>query len=94
MEEQDHIWNLVARKLAGEATEEELNELEDLLARYPDMTFVTEALTNLWTEGQSTENRYARQIPRLTPVYLEKQSQETQLAPTPACSQWYVAKLP
>jgi ABC-type antimicrobial peptide transport system permease subunit len=70
MKEQDQIWNLVARKLAGEATEEELNELEDLLARYPDMTYIAETLTNLWTENnatdkQETEAAFARHMSRM-----------------------------
>lgn len=87
MKEQDQIWNLVARKLAGEATQKELNELEDLLARYPEMTYVTEALTNLWTENPATDTsetdtafarhmrRMEKKIPASSP-YIWKSSQK------------------
>jgi putative ABC transport system permease protein len=80
MKEQDQIWNLVARKLAGEATEEELQELEDLLIRYPDMTYIAETLTNLWTENNTTDkqeteaaftrhmNRMAKKLEPAAPV--------------------------
>ena len=46
MQEQDRIWTLMARKLAGEATHEERKELVKLLHKYPDMSYTVEMLLN------------------------------------------------
>jgi ABC-type antimicrobial peptide transport system permease subunit len=48
MNEQDRIWKLITRKLAGEATEEELRELQELLKAHPDQSFSLQLLTDLW----------------------------------------------
>jgi transmembrane sensor len=55
MQEQDRIWTLVARKLAGEASYEERWELEQLLRKYPDMTYTVEMLLNLWAQEKPPE---------------------------------------
>ncbi|MDP4264631.1 MAG: ABC transporter permease [Bacteroidota bacterium] len=44
----ERIWVLTARKLAGEATEEEIKELEDLLRADPEIHFVIESLSKMW----------------------------------------------
>lgn len=44
----DRIWFLVGKKLAGEATAEELNELEGLLRIDPDMHYALQNITDLW----------------------------------------------
>ncbi|MET6998040.1 FecR family protein [Chitinophaga defluvii] len=41
----ERVWLLMTRKLGGEASQEELKELDQLLARYPDMAFTYELLT-------------------------------------------------
>jgi len=48
MKEQDRIWELIAHKLAGEATEEELEELHELLQKYPDKAYSMQLLLALW----------------------------------------------
>lgn len=48
MHVQEHIWNLIAKKLAGEANEKELAELQDLLRKYPDNTYPLQILDDLW----------------------------------------------
>lgn len=48
MKEQERIWTLIARKLAAEATEKELKELEELLRKYPDITYSLQMLTDFW----------------------------------------------
>lgn len=69
MQEQDRIWTLVARKLAGEATYEERWELEQLLHKYPDMTYTVEMLLNLWAqeppEEEDTEEAFERLMQRM-----------------------------
>lgn len=56
MQEQDRIWALVARKLAGEATDAERKELEQLLYEYPDMTYTVEMILNMWSRGKASDN--------------------------------------
>ncbi|SKD00595.1 FecR family protein [Chitinophaga ginsengisegetis] len=42
------VWELIGRKLAGEASAEELQELEGLLRAHPDLHFPVEAITDIW----------------------------------------------
>jgi transmembrane sensor len=44
----EYIWNLVARKLAGEATPEELRDLDTLLRDNPDLHYPLQTITDLW----------------------------------------------
>lgn len=44
----ERIWELMARKLADEASEEELGELEQLLRTHPELHFSVQAVTDLW----------------------------------------------
>jgi ferric-dicitrate binding protein FerR (iron transport regulator) len=47
MEEQ-RIWNLMAKRLAGEASAEDLLELENLMRRYPDLHYPMQTVADLW----------------------------------------------
>jgi hypothetical protein len=44
----ENIWKLLARKMAGEATQEELDELQDLLRNDPQMNYTAETFSRLW----------------------------------------------
>jgi ABC-type antimicrobial peptide transport system permease subunit len=48
MSDQDRLWHLMGRKLAGEATEDELRELEQLLQQYPDASYSLQLFNDLW----------------------------------------------
>lgn len=70
MEEKDRIWLLFARKLTGEATREELDELQELLQKYPDITFPVQFLSDAWKqknekEDPEAEDAYSRHLRRL-----------------------------
>ena len=59
MDKQDRIWQLYARKMAREASEEELQELADLIRDDPSMHMQLQLLTEFWHNSppiQSTEN--------------------------------------
>lgn len=45
--DQYYIWRLIARKLAKEASQNELQELQDLLQDNPHIQYSIEVLTNL-----------------------------------------------
>jgi transmembrane sensor len=49
----EQIWNLVAKKLSGEASEEELRELETILRSNPEMHYSMQTITDLWHSDQS-----------------------------------------
>src|SRR5437868_936586 len=48
----DRIWTLLARKLAGETSPEELGELESLLKQNPDTHLKVQALVESWNQQQ------------------------------------------
>jgi len=59
MDKQDRIWQLYARKMANEASEEELQELADLTRDDPSMDIQLQLLTEFWNSSppiRSTEN--------------------------------------
>ena len=64
----DRIWLLVSKKMAGEATAEELTELEDLLRSDPDMHYALQNITDLWNlpapakTAPETEDAFNRHI--------------------------------
>ena len=46
--QKENIWKLMARKMKGEATEEELSELENILKNDPVMNYTAETFSHLW----------------------------------------------
>src|ERR1700744_4699837 len=65
MKDKDHIWKLIARKLSGEATPEELTELERLLESDESKQHAMQLLSSLWNpedawEGTSPEEASER----------------------------------
>lgn len=69
-EKTDHIWNLIARKLSGDATFEELAELELLLMQNPLDNYSMEIMHDLWHSGPDpnrlySENKYKELVLRM-----------------------------
>jgi ferric-dicitrate binding protein FerR (iron transport regulator) len=57
------IIELLTRKLAGEASEDELQELKELIARYPETIYTEEAFRQIWNSkavDEDTDPFYAR----------------------------------
>ncbi len=52
----EQIWNLIARKLAGEASADELLELEKALRLNPDLHYSLEAMQDMWISNPLPEN--------------------------------------
>lgn len=65
----DRTWFLVGKKLAGEASAEELNELEGLLRSDPDMHYALQNITDLWNlpipANNGVDDAFNRHINRL-----------------------------
>ena len=51
----DRIWNLIAKKLAGEASLGELKELETILRKDPELHYSLEALHDMWKKKSQQE---------------------------------------
>jgi putative ABC transport system permease protein len=55
MKDQNRIWRLMAKKLSGEASEQELQELEDLIKENPDLVFQLQIITDFWLKKQQEQ---------------------------------------
>jgi putative ABC transport system permease protein len=55
MNTEDHIWNLVTKKLANEASEEELDELNELLKQNPDIHSKVKLMMDWWHNDRGRE---------------------------------------
>jgi transmembrane sensor len=55
----EHIWILMARKFSGEASAEELEELEQLLRTEPHINYSEEFLHDFWRSTPTVDSRYA-----------------------------------
>lgn len=47
----EYIWNLIGKKLSGEATDEELSALERLLRANPDLHYPIQTIMDFWDPG-------------------------------------------
>ncbi|WP_312688333.1 hypothetical protein, partial [Escherichia coli] len=45
---QYRIWELIAKKLSGEASEAELKELEETMRLHPDLHYPMQTVADLW----------------------------------------------
>lgn len=55
------LWTLMAKKLAGEASQDELIELEGLVQKTPDAHYVIEILTLWWQLSVQSGKEQAEQ---------------------------------
>lgn len=58
MEYQDNFWNLLARKVSGEASEQELLQLEALLQENPDLVELKESLEAIWSNSEEPDSEF------------------------------------
>ncbi len=59
MQEQDRIWTLLGHKLAGEATPQEVEELERLIRQRPELAYQMEAVLQYWQMSSSDDTEEA-----------------------------------
>src|SRR5436190_2117312 len=60
-EHKQYTWNLIAKKLTGEATAEELLELEDLLRNNPELYYPLQTISDLWNPTSQRDQEIAEQ---------------------------------
>lgn len=76
-ENQERIWKLIARKFSGDASSEEMAELELLLLQNPNENYSMEILEDLWLSNpefnrQYAENKYKELVLRMKQMGIDK----------------------
>ena len=71
-EQKEYIWNLVARKLAGEATSEDLQELENLLRDNPDLHYPLQTITDLWKHSSPKTHQQVEEAEKVFSAHLNR----------------------
>jgi transmembrane sensor len=66
---QDRLWELLSKKLSGEATQPELEELEEILRKSPDFHYPLQAVSDFWfhpsNQSEDTIAAYERHLSRM-----------------------------
>lgn len=75
-EHKEHTWNLIAKKLAGEATPAELNELQDLLRRNSELHYPVQTIADLWEHTspinkKQAEDAFNRHLDRISSLNID-----------------------
>ena len=70
------LWTLMAKKLTGEASQDELIELEGLIQKTPDAHYVVEILTLWWQLSVSAGQKEAEQAVADLLSKLEKENEK------------------
>ncbi len=75
-EHKQYTWNLIAKKLTGEATPEELKELEELLRNNPELHYPLQTIADLWnssspTDQHKAEQAFSRHLDRMQDLKIE-----------------------
>jgi len=60
-EHKEHTWNLIAKKLAGEASPAELQELEALLRSNPELHYPVQTIADLWEHTSPDDKMQAEE---------------------------------
>ena len=88
-EHQEYAWNLIAKKLSGEASPEELQELERLLRNNPDLYYPMQAITDMWgtaapEDRKEGEQAFNRHLDRMKELNIDVDPQPVSDSPRPS----------
>jgi transmembrane sensor len=80
--EEEHIWNLIAKKLSGEASERELQELERILHQDPDLHYSMQPIIDLWRPEQYVDKQeglsaFDRHLERMEQLNIDFHKQDS-----------------
>src|SRR5882757_759502 len=75
-EHKEYTWNLIAKNLTGEASTEELLELEALLRSNPELYYPMQTMADLWKasgpkEQKMAERAFNRHLDRMEELHIE-----------------------
>jgi transmembrane sensor len=70
------MWNLIAKKLAGEAAPEEVRELERLLKNNPELHYPMQTISDLWKSSpdpdmEEADTAFSRHLDRMKELDIE-----------------------
>jgi transmembrane sensor len=73
---QEHIWNLIAKQLSGEASEEEIKTLAGLLKENPDLHYPIQIISDLWQQRRhqiriTADNAFDRHVERMSELNVD-----------------------
>jgi len=85
-EHKEYTWNLIAKKLTGEATPEELRELEELLRNNPELHYPMQTISDLWNptnpiDQQVAEQAFNRHLDRMQDLKIDYMSTAESMTP-------------
>jgi transmembrane sensor len=68
--EQEYVWNLIGKKISGESSEGEMNELENLLRSNPELHYPMQTIIDLWNPApiqnqEEVAKAYSRHLDRM-----------------------------
>src|SRR5258708_923197 len=86
MNENHHIWQLISRRMAGEASAAELQELQNLLRQNPDIQYFVEMLTQQWGPAKELNEQEVEQVYERHRQRLEHKMREKKRARRPVGS--------
>ena len=72
---ESRLWTLMAKKLAGEASQDELIELEGLVQKIPDAHYIIEILTLWWQLSEKSGQEQAEKAVADLLAQLEKENE-------------------
>ena len=72
---ESRLWTLMAKKLTGEASQDELIELEGLVQKTPDAHYIIEILTLWWQLSERSGKEQAEQAVADLLSQLEKENE-------------------
>ncbi len=79
---QDRIWEIIAKKLAGEASVHELEELEEALRNHPELHYSLQAISDMWFNSTATAEdptaAFERHLARMKEQGIELETVESQ----------------
>jgi hypothetical protein len=84
---QEDIWNLVAKKLSGEASPEELDQLENLLRKNPGLHYPLQVIIDLWKHKphysrQAADGAFERHVARMSAMNPDMNPERTSVEKT------------
>jgi hypothetical protein len=57
----ENIWKLLARKMKGEATDDELKQLQDMMKDDPAMRYTAETFSRIWNALSNQQTKGNRE---------------------------------
>jgi transmembrane sensor len=100
--EKTTMWNLIAKKLAGEASPDEIRELERLLKNNPELHYPMQTISDLWKslpipDREEAENAFSRHLDRMKELDFDfpaMNAGDPENYPWPEKSRWSHLRIP